>query len=164
MKKDISCLTWEAQSLLLHMTEIYIKKGLSVFFCNRTPRAELLVEHGFCVERFDNYTAHADYHSRELIIEALQNASIYGVCPSKNTLKRDLHTLIEVLEEERLQDLKHNIILLDLQGQPEIIKHEISGGVYMKYYNATNEDKEKRLAFLLEKGINPSELCKHTNF
>jgi len=146
------------------MADIYINKGLSVFFLNRTERAQALVQHGFCTERFDNYTAYADYHSREQIIEVLQNASIYGVFPPKNTRKLELHTLIEVLEEERLQDLKQNIILLDLQGQPEI-KHKIrSGGVYIKYYNATNEDKQERLNFLLEKGINPSELCKGTCF
>ena len=149
-----SNLTWEAQSLLRIMSDIYIDKGLSSFFFPRSERAELLVKNGYCIERFENYTTYADYHSRDMIIEALRNAKIYEVYPAKNTQKRELNAIVEDLEKNRQDDLKQGIILLDFYEDPKIAMHEFRGS------RNTQEDKQRRLDFLLEKGINPKELCK----
>ena len=150
----LSKLTWEAQSLLRTMSDIYINKGLSVFFLNRSERAESLAELGFCIERFDNYTTYADYHSRDMIIDALQNSSIYKVCPARNTKKQELNAIVEDLEKNRLDDLRQGIILLDFHEDLELARHEFRGS------RDTQENKQRRLNFLLEKGINPDELCK----
>jgi|GEM_PF-1236824 len=156
VKSVLSGLTWEAQSLLRTMSDIYINKGLSVFFLNRSERAESLAEHGFCFERFDNYTTYADYHSRDMIIDALRNANIYKVYPSKSTEKRELHTIVENLEKNRLDELRKGVIILDFHKDPEMAKHELFG------CRNTQEDKQRRLDFLIEKGINPDELCNTT--
>lgn len=153
IQTKLSSLSLEAQSLLFDMAYVFIGRGLSVFFINRTEHSESLVTSGLCTEHFDNYTAYADYHNKDRIINVLRHTHLDGIFPAKNIRKTELHELVSELEKNRLSELQREIILLELSEEAQVEKHVLHRNLYKVFYNSTLEDKQRRLDELLEKGL-----------